>query len=366
MTEAIKLICPPNGRYHFGMTSPDSDTALSQTSACFYNDTLFSALVNLCNKIFPSAQVEELVAAFRSGKVVISSGSFCVDIFKNGEKTPEKTIFFLPKPPHFDLQSPSILDRKKVKGIQYISKTIWEKGLNPKDWWDQNQEKCYIIDRTFLLHPEDLDFSLGKLIDSFYQMKTAPKIADHARKKENNIFTQTDVFIHPTLLTLKDFAAQRIEGLSELLIQPHFYFLLKFDQAADSLRDLVYLLLNMLPDEGFGGGISTGCGKIEGVEIQPWEMNFQSHAASEDQAISMAMIALSEKEVGQVKAGEIMVRGGRATALHGALKRVKMIKPGALITGSLKGQIVSLNDDAPYLRNGKAFPLPMPTTYELS
>lgn len=357
--EAIILKCPDFGRYHFGTTAPDSDTALSQTSPCIYSDTLFSALINLCAKVFPE-EVEELVACFKSGAILLSSASYCLDIWEVAEFS--RRIFFLPKPCQLDLlpMNKDTADRKSVKRIQYISKEVWEQGILPEKW---SFEGCYAIDRKFLVHPSELSAYYGALIEEVYSIKTDPKIADHARKKLDNIFFQTDLYLNTTHISeqvLQTMDKEYEEGA--ITFRPHFYFLLDFVDAKERMKNVVYFLLDLLPDEGIGGAISTGCGKIEAIERVGWKLNVND--ASTTFAMSVALVSIgNEVDLKGVRAKNMIVRGGRVTAEHGTLSRIKMADTGALIEKHVKGQVASLHKDKPYLRYGMAFPLAVHTNY---
>ncbi len=344
--EAIILKCSADARFHFGTTAPDNDTALSQTSECFHSDTLFSALVVLCNKVFPD-MVNPLIEYFKSGGVTISSGSYCMDLFENGDFV--RRCFFFPKPVHFNLLVEDMVERKTVSRVQYISKTIWEKGIAPKDW---DRYKCYKIQGKFLLHPEDLSPRIGRKIDGLMEVKSQPKIADHARKKDNNIFFQTDLFL-------------RSANVNQWSVQPHFFFLLDFQTHNEKLKNLIYLLIDILPDDGIGGSISTGCGQIMGVEKA--EMNFSFQEKSAHQSVSMSLLGFEKGqmiEYNNLLTGKVIVRGGRNTARDGRLQRIKMIAEGALVKGEVKGSIISIHPEKPYLRNGKNFALPIHKNYE--
>lgn len=363
--KAIILKCPHNSRFHFGISAPDVDSALSNSSVCFHSDTLFSALVVLCNRMFPE-RVDELIQFFDNQSAQISSGSYCLDIQQENE--PNQQIFFLPKPSHFDAASLELADRKAVKGIEYISKTIWEKGIPPDEWLTTNE--CCLIDRKFLVHEDELSSDVCDLIEGFFKLKTEPKIADHARKKTNNIFFQTDLFLKTTYLEEEN-----------IIIQPNFYFLLKFATTdlttleeplrteTEGTQNLINFLIKSIEEEGLGGSISTGCGRIEQIVVTDWSLNFQDFAASEKQWVSASLVGLkkgTEKETfPSILAGNMMVRGGRFIAAKERLKRIKMLKAGALIKTKKIGGIANLHDTKPYLRYGIAFPIEIPSNYEL-
>jgi len=370
--KAIILKCPDNARYHFGLAGPDTDSALSQSSNCFHSDTLFSALVILCNRIFNNTdeeedKVSELIKFFRQGKVNISSGNYYLEVKRQGER--QAPIFFLPKPSHFNAAKVELPFRKTIRSVQYISKKIWESGIPPEEWFESNSV-CLLIDRKFLVHVDELDIDEAEadLIEGFYSFRTEPKIADHARKTTNNIFFQTDLFMKTSYL----------EDL-DLYLQPHFYFLLSFapiennwsekeKEAAPKMQRLIHFLIENLKEEGIGGAISTGCGQIKEVITEDWSFEFSEGKASANQWVSASLIGLKktalESEFDQISAGEIIVRGGRNISAEEKLKRIKMIKAGALIHNKKVGTIADLHESKPYLRYGMAFPLEIPENYE--
>lgn len=368
--EAIILKCPDFGRFHFGTVAPDSDTALSQTSECFQSDTLFSALISTCAKILPpipdeekkpdDIDVNDLVEFFKNGGVLISSGSYCLDIFENGNNI--NRIFFLPKPCHLDLLDidDESHDRKQVKKVKYISKSIWENGFLSSEW---KESGCYLIDRKFAIDSSEVHIDLGDQIEKIFKIISEPKIADHARKKENNIFFQTDVFLQTTHLSRKELEDAGYEGVESMTFQPHFYFLIDFKVENDRMKNLISLLLDVLKDDGIGGGISIGCGRIKEIERAEWSLSPVSVA--DNQAVSASLISVSESENSSVLFKDLVVRGGRNTAAHGQLKRIKMAMPGALIKKETEGRIEeNLHDSIPFLRYGMAFPLSIHSNYE--
>lgn len=374
--DAIILKCPRNGRFHFGIAAPDNDTALSQTSDCFHSDMLFSALINIAAKIFDDSKVDNFVNAFRAGNIQISSGSYCLDIYRTYENERNfKRIYFLPKPVHLDVLNPNNTERKKVKRVQYISKAIWEKGIVPKDW---TKRKCYNVDGKFQLMSEEINESLGNFINGFFKKPTEPKIADHNRKRVNNIFAQTDIHLQTT--EIKEKQLVQFENLKNYRVEPHFYFLLNYSEEGKQFQPMMDLILNVLPDEGLGGAISTGCGQILGIEKEEnWTLNFDKTEAATNQMVSLSLVAPNTSENANLLAGEMIIRGGRNTSDFGTLKRIKMVKAGAVIQNSLKGKMPNiLNSNAkevkakvekgekiiPFLRYGKAFPLAISKNYE--
>lgn len=364
--EAILLNLPENGRFHFGIVAPEPNIALAHCSEIPHSDTLFSALVRLCAKMYPES-TNDFVDAFETGKIQISSGNYVVEFTTDNET---ERVFFLPKPTHFDLyQSRKGRDRKRFRRIRYISKTIWEKGLTPGEW---DRHKCFIIGGKFLLHPKDLNPRFRYEVDDFSDLITEPKIADHARKRENNIFFQTDLCMLTTKLYRRELENVGFPDTKYFSARPHFYFLVKTDPE-EKMSRLFNFLIKSLPFEGIGGGISTGTGKIESVEKVDWGFNWSltsDDTISDSEFVSASLIAGSKKELKKIPARKILIRGGRRTVFQGDLMQVKMLAEGALIKEESVGRIAQLNPkkdlkkEERYLRYGKAFALPISKKFE--
>jgi CRISPR type III-A-associated RAMP protein Csm4 len=132
------------------------------------------------------------------------------------------------------------------------------------------------------------------------------------------------------------------------------------------LQALIHTLLEIIGDEGIGGAISTGCGTLESVEVQQenFIFNFENGQASKAFQVSMSLIVPQSKtELEQLQAYKVTVRGGRKLASGETLYRVKMIEEGAMMPSTTKGNIVALHPTEPYLRNGKAFGIPVHEHY---
>ena len=372
--EAVLLKCPPYARFHFGITGLDENSSLHQTSERLHSDTLFSVLMVLCSKIFPN-QIDDLKAAFESGEVSISSGSYYLEIteYETLKKITQRQIFFLPKPECFELLNTDADKRKELRKIKFVSKGVWERGLLPEDWLMKDSE-CVIIQGKFvaLLSELTADDKLAKQVAnsiSIFEEKTAPKIADHNRRRENNIFFQTDLCFAANFLKDND-------GKPLFQIMPHFYFLIEH-RADSQVKNLVETLIEILPDEGIGGGISTGCGKIDSSEIIPFDWQFSEGEKSSKYNVSASLISpVSKADLTALVGYKVMTRGGRRLSISEKklaqipenkreeakqLARVKMIREGALLQlpNEVTGQLVPLHDFIPNYRNGKAFCLPI-------
>lgn len=352
--EAIVLNCPKQGRFHFGLTGLDENASLYQTSAIIHSDTLFSALISLCAKAFPE-QVKPLIDAFNQ-HIRISSAYYCLDI--HGDEELIKRIFFLPKPDCLDLKNDDVSIRKPIKKVQFLSKSVWEQGLLPKDW---KGEHCHIINGKFVVHQNDMPLKLAKQIEKVFEERTAPKIADHARQRNNNIYFQTDLHLHQSRIKGE---LPEEDGYREFIVTPSFYLLVKdtLSESDKKLSNLLNLLFELLADEGIGGGISTGCGKLISIEKEAFNIDMEVGK----EAVSMSLISPKLTDFATVTYANILTRGGRNISAKETLNRLKMLKEGASITAATEGDIVAIHNSGMFLRYGKAFPLPIHPNYHTS
>jgi CRISPR type III-A-associated RAMP protein Csm4 len=211
-----------------------------------------------------------------------------------------------------------------------------------------------------VFHADDLPKEILQKVDHFFEEKTTPKIADHARQRTDNIYFQTDLHIKQT--TIRGKVADEY-GANAITIQPSFYFLLQDELPEDKkkYRNLLNLLLELLVDEGIGGGISTGCGRLLSIEQKAFSFDLPTAVNS---AVSMSLISPTEADLATIQYATILTRGGRKIAAEESLDRVKMIREGACIQHSTQGSVVPIHGSKKFLRYGRAFPLPVHPNYE--
>ncbi len=370
--KAIQLECPKYGRFHFGKTGLEENASLHRSEEIIHSDTLFSAIISTCSKVFPD-QLEALLEAFKDkeGSIKLSSAFPCWNvnsIHKKEKKEDRHTIFFLPKPVHLELydeNEEADIDRKKIQRIAYISKTIWDKGIAPKYWCDK--EDCILIDKKYLVHRDDLYKEIALEIEDITTIQTVPKIADHIRQPSDNIFFQTDLYFNSFEWNSNDFNMLNLRFLSNYSIQPHFYFLLdiNLNDTNRHLEKVLDVLLDIIIDEGIGGSISTGAGRlISKTEIENFKWQIKEQDIAKNHAVTMSLYCPSDhEELQKVQFGKIITRGGRLIGKEDQLKRVKMFQEGALIKHLVKGSIPSIHDSKPYLRYGRAFMIPVHQNY---
>lgn len=330
--KAIVLRCRPGSQFHFGKIAVDDETSLDETSDILHSDTLFSALVELSARAFPDF-VDELIKCFDENLVRISSGFYLVELKKTGE-----TIFFLPKPCTTEVGEKNKVQRK----IRFISKGVWEAGIPSKKWTDKSE--CVILQNQFIvLRTEVEKFNLHQLENwQILNTHTLPKVAVHKESKEDSIYFQTNM----TIPRQKD-------------LMTHIYFLLEADDQflGSELWNKLLNLIGLLGIEGIGGERSTGCGHIDEVTMEDFEISLSSPYFG----LMSLFFPQDEEELEAVFAYKTFTRGGRRVPLQGSLKRVKMIAEGAVCGKPVIGKIIPIlkGPDYDFRRSGKAFTIPV-------
>ncbi|MEM8528941.1 MAG: hypothetical protein AAGG68_30185 [Bacteroidota bacterium] len=392
--QAVKLICPENGRFHFGLVGLDENSSLYQTSEIIHSDTLFSAIVTLYAQTFGKVITDDLVKAFKADEIRISSAYHYLNVSKvfwqkNEQGKREKKlnklgdIYFFPKPVTAGLKVKNTLDRKNVNGISYVSKGILERGIRAEktdeegNYWEGEGislgkkfliQKDELFDKLeeYLTKEKKLLEKLIEKIKQVYKEKTSPKIADHARKKQDNIYFQKDLFLQSTYINRARLQKLAMKADDPILIQPHFYFLLDtdWDKESEAYKRLMFILREILPDEGIGGGISTGCGQVLACEVEDFSLDIPE---SEHQMTLSLTAPLANDNI---HFGKTILRGGRvlgdrskAEDAQERLKMVRMLQEGAIVSADTKGDIPKLHDNRDYYRYGKAFSIPLHPNY---
>ncbi len=354
MLESITFRCRPGAQFHFGKIALDADTSLDDTSAVMRSDTLASGFVDTAYRVLDGKIADQVLADFENGTVRVSSLLWQMDL-PNGRQ-----VHFLPKPVSFDarafppepLEGKAKTDRKATLRASFISKGVWEAGLQPQDWAD----KCFVLQREFVLLREEaagIDEDMAEKL-KLYHTVSLPKVAVHKLTRENSLYHQTNVQIANP-------ADYGLEGAGV-----HFYFLLESDNntAANRVKNLA----RIMADEGIGGERSVGCGQLENVEkAQEFKLSPAQH--SKNLFCSASLISpASQEELDEFQAWKVVTRGGRRTAGDGPLKRLKMLAEGAVLRNRVKGatHVISLKEaQYAYRRFGSALCLPAHDHHEL-
>lgn len=349
--KAVVLHCAPGAQFHFGRIAADPDASLDSTSDIPHSDTLFSSLVVVTDKAFPT-QTRKLLAAFDSGQIRLSSGFYCLHRLSREGSHEEAFVWFLPKPVHHDLVRLEGLDRKMVSRVQFVSAGVWRAGWGPKEWCER---AVFLQGQKFVALPDELA-ALGISPEKaqkvrLYGHATLPKVSVHKPTRENALFAQTNLQMGDNRYLDRD-------------LRVHFYFLLENDLPADQAA-LLESALQLLADEGIGGERSTGCGRIEAITQQ----NFDLDLPPTDQLCTVSLVNPADADdLQRLTHYRITTRGGRRTLHDGKLRRVKMVAEGAVAAAGLTGRTVdiSANQDKSYLRYGKALCLPLPALTQTS
>lgn len=336
MMQAIVIKSPAYTKYHFGVSGLDA-TALNKTSLLFHSDTLFSALVNSYSET--EVDVDLFVEQFcEVPEVQISSGSFCLE--RNG-----KYIFFLNKPHFLNLLIEEEINYKLFKGLQFISKGIWEKGYTSTEIF--NPEKCVLLGGKFActineLRELDID---PRLLQNFipYHTRITPKVKNHTKSREDNLYFQASV---------------ELGNIYELNLNTHYYFLITENRENKIINDEV---LQMFCLNGIGGELSVGCGHIESFERVDLEIDLGEKSG--DGVNQSLIIPASQVDLDRIRYSQMCVRGGRRLGEGRQwLKEVHVITEGALIAMGDEsiGTTVNISPSLTqkYLRYGKGFVLP--------
>ncbi len=362
---AVLLKCAQPSKFRFGKAGLDVNSALSTTDHLLHSDTLFSAIINTAAKIYPTAgspSVTEIIDWFESGIVKISSAFYCLKA-DSGDM-----LYFLPKPCCHDVvrseNAAQTSERKRTKRVKFISKRVWELGILPNQWliWngkevtDSTDNKAFIIDGKFVVTSDEYKlFFANEKYHKIYDDQIRPRVTDQVRRPENNYYFQSELFL------------PKHSGF-----ETHLYFLM---EASEEVQPVLKLLFEVLADTGIGGRVSLGCGQLEKIIFQQTDFRFNIAESHETLNSTISLVSPSATEAAGLKYYELTTRGGRrvlggyeaeneatTTNVPNILKRVKMLQEGAIVATNTNGNIQDISpieDQRQYLRNGKAFTIPI-------
>jgi len=353
MLESITFRCRPGAQFHFGKIALDENTSLDDTSHLLHSDTLASAFVETAFRALDDIVAQKVLSDFEKGTVRVSS------LFWQLHLPGNRVVHFLPKPVSFETVDAQPLknagskppaeikqaDRKDILRARFISKGVWEAGIEPKDW----AEKCIVLQREFVLTREEAGGLSAKDAKKLklYHTPSWPKVAVHKLTREDSLYFQTNVQV----AKLADY------GLPQAGV--HFYFLLESKDAA--ARDRICNLARIIADDGIGGERSVGCGELEGSDApKPFQITPSEHRKGLFCSASLISPA-NQAELNLCQAWKIITRGGRRTHSDGSLLRLKMLSEGAILSTKIMGAthvISGKTAQYPYRRFGTALCLP--------
>lgn len=318
-THALLLKCRPGSQFHFGKPPLDEQTAVDETASILHSDTLCSALIDVCSRLFPDF-TDNLIEKFKLGDITISSASYFLD-WKNGATT--ERLFFLPKPATMNFDK-----EKKTRKVAFISKGIWEQGVlpNSKQWVVFGKNP-----RFAMLKSEIPDHWPNEPTEfEFVETLTIPKVAVHKISKENSIYFQNNL----------------VMPRQAPFFNTHFFVLLRysktFEQSADFSK--IKMLFEWLKGSGIGGERSTGCGRLEAIEWTDFQLTVTRESAAKS---LLSLCSPSDAtDLSHFTFFKTLNRGGRTTGFSKdlILGRVKMIAEGAVLTqgGEPTGRLIEL------------------------
>jgi CRISPR-associated protein Csm4 len=323
------------------------------SSEMIHSDTLFSAMINIANKI---GVVDKVIREFDEG-VTISSTFYFME-------RKEQKVFFLPSP---TVPLSGNLPFKQLKSIKYVSEGIFREGIEMKIWFGADgsvatqlvrgdnwlatrSEMEKLLEGSDWQKPEELQL---------YHLANIPQVKVHTVEKENSFYQTGNLVI-----------ADNREFDPDLSIGMYF---LMAGAASKELRTVIHLLC----DEGIGGQRSTGCGHFEQVKIQ--ESPFANLQG--DESMNLSLVSPTREQVPLLKDAyyKTIERGGRRIPYRGKnssgekrelrLKQITMLKEGGILPQNVRGCIADISPDfnestVPYLRYGKAFPITIPKIFE--
>ncbi|WP_016776933.1 type III-A CRISPR-associated RAMP protein Csm4 [Anaerophaga thermohalophila] len=330
----VELISMSGKQYHFGEILPEEEEQhLNAVTPYPSSDLIFAALVNIWSKAFGDASV--LVKSFEEDDIRLSSAFFFI-------RAEGKTIRFLPKPVTANLYQSE--EHKKLKKIAFVSEGIINRGVLPDEWL--KPERCTLLDgKLVCLKDEISETGLEKI--TVYKEVTVPKVKVHTPKKDNCIYSQTNI-VFPV--------SERND------METGYYFYMNEHLSTEN-QEKFLTVLNLLADEGLGGDRSTGCGQFKEVRLA--EANIPSDLS--ENYLSLSLTNPSTEEVDAFSFYRIVTRGGRRINGNKRLKLVNMIGEGAIVTRPVSGRIVDIspNNDGSYRRYGRSLLYPLHPNFEM-
>ncbi|BDD12952.1 CRISPR-associated protein Csm4 (plasmid) [Fulvitalea axinellae] len=324
-------------RFHFGATAVDNLTGLASGTGHMPSDSLFSALVN-CLAKYDGEMTERLIGMFDSKRVSVSSVFYFLE--KEGNR-----VYFLPKPVDASnrVDEKAGVRAKEVKKVRFVSKGILDRY--GADWAKHFGEFVYVGSSALALAEE-----IGRGELRHLKRLYATGTATHVNTRPHSGEEATELY-ETAYMALPEHGDGWETGM---------YFLCDTDGLADVERKLFDFAVRLLRFEGLGGKRSSGYGFVDRVE----EGTEAFDTGASDTYLSLGLcVPENAGELGRFEAYELCVRGGRHIGSAVRLKRVNMIREGALLSGG-GGPLGSCVDVSPdgegsYLRLGICLVYPL-------
>lgn len=344
--KAIILKVKPGTQFRLGEGNKDT------VSSIIHSDTLFSAMTNVYESVYNEGSV--FVELVRKSEVLISSCFPCLEI-------ENELIYFIPKPDLLNLEKEY---SKKYKKIEFVSisclKTIADnikqndKGNHFLEFDFFNNSEFIIIGDAFLINKNEVKLPERFLSSaSLVKTHTTPKNKARFETQEDTIYYEANVQLSPMY-----------DEQGKVIAKTHYYFLLN-EKLDDDSRKKLYTAVNILADEGLGGERSAGKGLFEDVSVR--EFNHLDNLNSKFRFSLSLINPASNEEFNSFLTYDIIKRGGGSIGIEGNAsnerKQIRMIKEGAVLKASVKGQIVDISPENNFykhkiFRNGTSFLIP--------
>ncbi|MCF7740523.1 MAG: type III-A CRISPR-associated RAMP protein Csm4 [Candidatus Marinimicrobia bacterium] len=285
---------------HIGSNKPGFESS----EEIIHSDTLFSAIINTWNKLYP--QDMELFFNSQAGD------EFVFPYFRLSSAFPYlESLLFFPRPLYrlnlpedYEKEKPDLL--KSLKDVKYISKDIFEKILNGKIL--NIDENNITEDGKFLLEPNQIEDTI------LFKKHDVPRILKDRFSNETTpfYFTRTHYNINSGLFFIAEFKSQEWQD--------------KFEA-----------ILRLLGDTGIGGDRSVGHGLFEVKGPQNLDLDLDK---TSNHFITLSLYHPNEKELESILKSasyQLMERKGWVFAKRSKpLRRqtVRMFTESSIFNGS--------------------------------
>lgn len=331
--KAIILNSNANARFRFGKAlgafTEEVHNTQKTTSEYLHSDTLWSALVNAWALSSPDS-LSNFISSCERDEFKISSAFYSYHL--SGEE--DEIIYFFPKPVSLNLVK--YAEPKQLKKIKFISKGVWELGLMPDEWFDE--DKCTLLQNRSIVA---LKSEIKESVDLFTTETTAKTSARDIKDREDAFYFQTDLF---------------------LLDNVKWYFLVE-NSLSEEMQSDFQLAMNTLINIGIGGERSTGSGCFSGFKEIDFTIELIDKTQNIEYQSSLSLVACHQNEALDKSLYQSIKRGGRFLEKGKSLPMIQMLVEGAVLDKNIKGRVIELNDTPKILRYGLNYSIPVHSNY---
>lgn len=341
--KAVILKCRQGSRFHLGEYTDNQNTVLYNTAEYIHSDVLFGAFISAMSKIYPE-KLNDFRDLFEEGKIRFSSAFYCIK-----QKDTNSYIYLLPKPVSLNLADLNEhIDHKAVKKVKFVSKSIYEKGITSEKWFSDEcvmpNSQCVFLKEEF--EKDEPNFSLFEKVD-LQKVKIHTDEINKDNKGEGRLYSQTDIMIM---------------GSEE--VDVNWYFLLDLnEQLSKNDENIFYQTLDLMIGNGIGGDRSSGCGKIEEMEIEDFNVNV-NNPSNRQLLLSLAFPKETEKD--KYLYYKTKIRGGMwyGSGKNERFKKIMALEEGCILEGNISPQIIDLTkNNKPLWKYSGNLVLPLPREY---